>query len=252
MAQIYNNQAIQVTAHRGSSMNAPENTMSAINLAIQEQADYVEIDVQQTKDGKLVVLHDSNLQRVAGIAQNIWDLDYEELRQLDVGSWFDTKFTQERVPCLEEVIEAVKGKIKLNIELKLNGHEQELAPQVVKLVGEQKIVEQCVISFADYHALLQVKALNPQLATGLIMPTAMAQVDELKVDFYSVQSLVATTDFINQAHALGREVHVWTINKPTEIETFLNRRVDNIITDTPKTLRGLLAKFLILRGSSGH
>ncbi|NER23597.1 MAG: glycerophosphodiester phosphodiesterase [Symploca sp. SIO1B1] len=240
IAQLYKNQTIQVTAHRGSSMNAPENTISAINLAIQEQADYVEIDVQQTKDGKLVVLHDSNLQRVAGIAQNIWELDYEEACKLDVGSWFDTKFAQERVPCLEEVIEAVKGKIKLNIELKLNGHEQELAPQVVKLVGEQRIVEQCVISSADYHALLQVKALNPQLATGLIMPTAMAQVDKLKVDFYSVQSLVATTDFINQAHALGREVHVWTINEPTEMETFLNRRIDNIITDTPETLRELL------------
>ncbi|NEP58172.1 MAG: glycerophosphodiester phosphodiesterase [Symploca sp. SIO2G7] len=244
MAQLYNNQAIQVTAHRGSSINAPENTISAINLAIQEQADYVEIDVQQTKDGKLVVLHDSNLQRVAGIAHNIWELDYEEVGKLDVGSWFDAKFAQERVPCLEEVIEATKDKIKLNVELKLNGYEQELAAQVVKLVDEQKFAQQCVISSADYRTLLQVKALNPQLATGLIMPTAMAQVDKLKVDFYSVQSLVATTDFINQAHALGREVHVWTINELTEMETFLNRGVDNIITDTPKTLRELL-RFLL-------
>jgi len=243
MTHIYKEiQPIEITAHRGSSMDAPENTISAINLAIQDKADYVEIDVQQTKDGKLVVLHDSNLQRVAGVAQNIWELDYEEVRQLDVGSWFDSKFAQQRVPCLEEVIQTAKGKIKLNIELKLNGHEQELAAQVVKLVDEQKFAQQCVISSADYHALLQVKEINPQIATGLIMTRASVKADEFKVDFYSVQPSVATIEFINQAHAQGKEIHVWTINELTQMETFLSRRVDNIITDTPKTLRGLLQK----------
>ncbi len=243
MSQFSNKiQPIKVTAHRGSSMDAPENTMSAINLAIQDQADYIEIDVQQTKDGKLVVLHDSNLQRVAGVDENIWELDYEEVRKLDVGSWFDSKFSEERVPCLEEVIKAVKGKIKLNIELKLNGYDQELAVEVVKLVDEQKFVEECVTSSADYNTLLKVQELNPEIATGLIMTTAIEHVDQLKVDFYSVQPLVATIDFIHQAHANGREVHVWTINELTQMKTFLNRQVDNIITDTPKTLRGLLQK----------
>ena len=241
MTQIYKEiEALQVTAHRGSSRDAPENTISAINLAIQDEADYVEIDVQQTKDGKLVVLHDSNLQRVAGINQHIGELDWEEVRQLDVGSWFSAKFTAERIPLLEEVIKTTKDKIKLNIELKFNGHEQKLATEVVKLVAEQEFVEQCVISSANYPALLKVKELNPQIATGLIIPTALPTVAEFKVDFYSVRSAIATIDFINQAHAQGKQVHVWTINEITEMETFLNRRVDNIITDTPKTLRRLL------------
>lgn len=241
MTQIYKEiEAIQLTAHRGSSRDAPENTISAINLAIQDKADYVEIDVQQTKDGRLVVLHDTNLQRVAGINQQIWELDWEEVRQLDVGSWFNSKFAAERIPLLEAVIKIAKDKIKLNIELKFNGMNTELATEVVKLVGEQEFAAQCVISSANYPALLKVKELNPEIATGLIMPTALPKVAEFKVDFYSVRPAIATIDFINQAHVQGKQVHVWTINEITEMETFLSRQVDNIITDTPKTLRRLL------------
>ncbi|NEP00118.1 MAG: glycerophosphodiester phosphodiesterase [Symploca sp. SIO2E9] len=235
---------IDITAHRGSSDAAPENTMSAINLAIQEQADYAEIDVQQTKDGSLVLLHDSNLKRVTGIERNIWELSDNEVDKLDVGNWFSLKFAGEKVPYLEEVIDAVKGKIKLNIELKLNGHEQNLAEHVAELICQKEFTEQCLITSFDYHTLVQVKKINAQVATGLIFARPIENLANFKVDFYSVEQMVATIDFINTAHAIGRNVHVWTVNKIAEMGKFISRGVDNIITNRPKTLHVLLEKQL--------
>lgn len=234
------NKTIHVTAHRGSSKSAPENTLSSIDLAIREQADYAEVDVQQTKDGSLVLLHDSNLRRVAGLDQNIWELSDQEVRKLDVGRWFSPTFAGEKMPFLEEVIEAVKGKIKLNIELKYYGGGQNLAERLVELIREQNFAHQCVITSFNYGIISQVKSLDRGLKTGLITAKKVTNVSELDVDFYSVHKLIATNKFIRNAHAHGKDVHVWTVNRRLNMEILLARGVDNIITDTPKKLRALL------------
>jgi len=96
---------IYVSAHRGSSCRAPQNTISAFLAAIGDEADYIELDVQETKDGVVVVLHDANLLQVGGVDRNIWDLNYSELQEVDVGSSFSPEFAGERVPTLEETID---------------------------------------------------------------------------------------------------------------------------------------------------
>src|SRR5262249_22055869 len=93
---------VRVTAHRGHARAAPENTLSAIRKAIESGADYVEMDVQQTADGVVVLLHDRDLKRVAGVSRRLDELSYDEVRKLDVGSWFDPAFAGERVPTLEQ------------------------------------------------------------------------------------------------------------------------------------------------------
>ena len=95
---------VEVTAHRGSSSSAPENTLSAIRQAIADQADYAEIDVQETLDGVIVVLHDSDLMRVTGKKLNIWETTFAKARKLDAGSWFSPEFAGEKIPTLEEAI----------------------------------------------------------------------------------------------------------------------------------------------------
>jgi glycerophosphoryl diester phosphodiesterase len=105
---------VEVTAHRGSSLRAPENTLSAIEAAIDDGADYSEIDVQETADGEVVVLHDEDLMRIAGVDRKIWEVSYAELRDLDAGSWFAPEFAGERVPTLQEAIDVARGRIKLN------------------------------------------------------------------------------------------------------------------------------------------
>ena len=136
----------EITAHRGSSKMAPENTMAALEAAMEEMADYSEIDVQTTADGIVVLCHDLNLKRVAGVDRTLGSMTYSQLEQLDVGSHFSPEFNGERIPALREVLEACKGRMKLNIELKNIGNDTSLPEQVAALVKEYDMEDQCVIT----------------------------------------------------------------------------------------------------------
>ncbi len=123
-----------VTAHRGYSAQYPENTIPAFQGAVKIGADCAELDVQQTKDGKIIVMHDSNLKRTCGVDKNIWETTYEEIRYLDAGKWFDASFTGTTIPTLDEVVKYARGKIKLNIELKPSGYEKDFEKNVLDII----------------------------------------------------------------------------------------------------------------------
>ncbi len=221
-----------ITGHRGNSSEAPENTLSAIELAIAAGADFVEVDVQLSKDGRLVLLHDHHLLRLAGLDKFIWDVTYDELRELDIGSWFSEAFAGERIPCLEEVFEVTQGKVKLNLELKVNSQQKHLAKSVVDLINQSGF--EGVISSFDYPSLHMVKQLNPQLSRGLIMAREVPDWLSLEVDFYSVYFKVATSAFIDKCHGNKRGIHVWTVNEVEDMKRLRDLGVDNLITDVPE------------------
>src|SRR5262249_13347946 len=173
---------VQVTAHRGHARAAPENTLSAMRKAIDSGADYAEMDVQQTADGVIVLLHDRDLKRVAGLSRRLEDLSYDEVRKLDVGSWFDPAFASERVPTLEEVIKLCRGRIRLNIELKFFGPDRRLANAVARLLREQDFEADCFVTSRNYDALVEVKRHNPRLRTGLTVAHALGDVSRLEVE----------------------------------------------------------------------
>jgi len=231
---------VDITAHRGSSKDAPENTLSAIDAAIKNGATFAEIDVQQTKDGKLVILHDKSFMRTTGVERNVWELTLEEIRQLDTGILFDEKFTGEKIPTLEEVIKYSKGRIKLNIEIKTNGHETNLVSEVVRVIKDMDLMSSCVVSSLDYPVLEEVERLEPRIKTGYILFVALGDLEKLTVDFYSVEETNVTEKFIEKAHAINREVHVWTINTEESMVNVLELGVDNIITDNVKMLSELI------------
>jgi glycerophosphoryl diester phosphodiesterase len=220
-----------VTAHRGSSREAPENTIAALKVAISHKADFAELDAQETKDGRVVITHNSNFKRTARVNKNLWEMNFDEVRNLDVGSRFSSKFKGEKVPTLEEYIDAAKGKIKLNIEIKLHGHNKELVKSVVKIIDDKNFVDSCVVTSVDYNSLLEVKRLNPKIKTGYIAYVALGDISKLNVDFYSVEETNITSDFLKTAHRLGRQVHAWTINKEEDMDKMIDLGVDNIITD---------------------
>lgn len=232
--------SVKITAHRGSSTDAPENTLAAIDSAIKNGADYAEIDVQQTKDGKLVLLHDKSFKRTTGVDKNVWELNLSDIKKLDAGYLFDGKFKGEKVPTLEEVIDYSKGKIFLNIELKINETDTTLIEDVVRLIEEKKLISKCVVSSLDYKALEEVERLQPKIKTGYIMFAAFGDLEKLNLDFYSVEETNINEDFIINAHRIGREVHVWTINTTESMEGILEYGVDNIITDNVATLKELI------------
>lgn len=231
---------IWITAHRGASYGAPENTKAAIELAIVEQADYAEIDVRLTKDGIPVLMHDRALFRTTGIANKIDQLTYAELLSYDAGRKYAEEFAGEVVPCLQEVLEAYGDQIKFNIELK-GGNDRTLAGTVITLIEKYGLEEQCVVSSAFYEQLEWVKKENKKIRTGYILPLVYGEVFGYDAaDFFSVRSDSVTEQLVRGAHAKGKEVHAWTVNKSYEIKRMQEVGVDNIITDKPAYVRDLL------------
>lgn len=230
-----------ITAHRGSSSQAPENTMAAVMAAVEQMADRVEIDVQETADGAVVLCHDSSLKRVAGINKKVSDYTLEELKKLDVGSWFSGEFAGEAIPTLEEVMEYAKGKIDLNIEIKNMGNDSLLPDKVLKLVREHEMIEQCIITSTNRNYLKRLKEMEPEIRTGYIISAAYGNYfsDEF-VDIISIRSSFVTERMIDMAHEHGKAVHAWTVNGKVEMERLKQLGVDDIITDRPLMAREIL------------
>jgi len=214
--------------------------MPAFELAIEHQADWIELDVQETQDRELVVIHDSNLMRLAGCDRNLWDLTTSELASLDVGQWFGEEFKHTRIPSLASVMDLAKHRIQLNLELKHHGHEQTLVNQVVDLIHQKQWRQDCVISSLDLDFLQQVRRLDPQIKIGSIIPPPRPDYPDFEVDFYSIHFTLATPDRLEEAHAHGKEIHVWTVNQPAVMRQMIELGVDNIITDQPSIFDDLM------------
>ncbi len=227
---------VAVTAHRGASLQAPENTMAAFRAAHAAGAHYVELDVQRTRDGAIVVFHDGDLLRMSGDPRQVKDLTLAEISAIDIGAGRGPAHAGEKVPALAEVIDYARGKFRINIELKYNVPDPGLAPAVIELVRSMAFLDQVVITSLDHAALRQVEKILPSLDTGLIVTAAVGNVTRTDTDFVSLNSARATSKLINQARAAGKQVHVWTVNKPEVMLRMIERDVDNIITDDPATL----------------
>ena len=233
-------QRVEVTAHRGSSGRAPENSLSAIEAAIEDGADYAEIDVQETADGVVVLLHDEDLMRVAGVNRKIWDITYAELRDVDAGSWFSAEYAGERIPKLEEAIDLARGRIKLNIELKFNGHDRMLVERVVEIIDERDFASDALVSSLDLDGVLKARDLHPPLKIGYMVYQSAGDVTDLEVDVLSFNVRRVNADLVASAQRAGKELHVWTVDDPQQMWSFIDLGVDNIITNQPATLRAVL------------
>jgi glycerophosphoryl diester phosphodiesterase len=225
-----------ITAHRGAKAVAPENTMAAFKAAMDAGADFAELDVQHTKDRQIVVLHDADFMRMGGDPRRISELTAAEVAAIDIGRKYVPPFSGEHAPMLEEVIDLVRGRMKINIELKYNVPDPGLAPAVVELLRREGFIDQVVITSLDYAALKQVKILEPRLRTGHIVTAAMGDVLRTEADFLSLNSAKATSSLVRRARAVGKEVAVWTVNDPEVMLRMIERGVDNIITDDPALL----------------
>ena len=235
---------LEVTAHRGASSLYPENTMAAFRGAKDLGADWIELDVQQTKDGEAVIMHDTNLYRVAGVDQNIYDLTYEELQQLEVGSYFDESFRGEKIPLLSEVVEfASESGIRLMIEIKPTGHEQDLEKQVLDIIHHYHFEDYCIVASASYDSIRTVKLLDSNIRTLLIMGLAYGDITKYDyADIYSVETLSVDESLVHLVHKRGKEIFVWTVDTEEGIQEMIELNVDNIITDDVELCRGIIVK----------
>jgi glycerophosphoryl diester phosphodiesterase len=232
------NELIEITGHRGYETVAPENTLAAFRAAIDAGVDWIELDVQLSSDGAIVVLHDRDFLRVAGDPRRPGQMTLAEIRQLDASQpkRFGSKFAGERIATLMEVIDLARGRVNVNIELKIYGGDRRIAAAVADVVRTEEFENQCLVASLDVPAVREAKRINPKLTTAAIVTVAVGDLAQLDVDVLSVNKRLIDERFLREARDHGKGVLVWTVNDPREMETLIELGAGRIITNTPTAL----------------
>lgn len=226
-----------ITAHRGNSAAAPENTIPAIERAIAANADYIEIDVRRTADGVIVLMHDNDLSRTTGAVGMVEESSYDELKELDAGVWFGEEFRDTKIPTLEEVLSFCQGKISINIEIKASKRQEGMVAQIIGLIQAYQMEEQCLITSFDYPYIQECKQFDAKIRAGIILNHADEWTQYPDVDLYSVKHDAVTKEIVEQIHQREKEIHVWTVDRDDRIRELQIMGVDNIITNKPEILQ---------------
>ena len=222
-----------IIAHRGASMDAPENTLAAIELAITQGADWVEIDVQETREGEVVVIHDRDLKKMGGVGLGVFDSTLAEIQSVDIGSRKGAMFQDQRIPTLQQALALCKDRIKVLIELKFYGREEKLEALVAEIVDAAGMQDQIRVMSLDYAGIQKMKSLRPDWQVGLLSSVALGDLTRLNADFFAVNARFANRAFIRRSHQRSRDVMVWTVNDPISMSAMMSKGVDGIITDVP-------------------
>lgn len=231
---------IEVIAHRGAAGARPENTMASIQKAIEDGADWVEIDVQETNDGVVVVIHDSDFMKIGSDPTKIWDATMQDIARIDVGSWFDPTYADQRVPTLEEVLNIAKGHAGVLIELKYYGHDVALEQRVADIVQATGMETEVKAMSLKYDAVQKMKTIRPDWQVGLLSSASAGRIWELETDFLAVNKTMASTRLVREMRAAGKKLYVWTVNEPMEMSRMISLGVDGLITDEPGLAREVI------------
>lgn len=248
----------QIIAHKGASGLAPENTMASFARALELGVDQIELDVRHTFDEEIVVFHDQTLDRIArdtlgnGITGDVHDYTLEEIKQFDVGSWFDSRFSDERIPTLKEVLDFVNGQCKVLIEIKHmdHPHYHDFAEKLVEVVMAEENGEDWILlqsyeptyldEVHELDSLIQTKALiigedsAPLIAFYIETRMHMGRAKEgNRMKAINPEWHTLSPRRVFQMHAQGFEVHAYPVNSRDDMIRMLNAGVDGIITDFP-------------------
>jgi glycerophosphoryl diester phosphodiesterase len=222
--------------------------MASFSRALELGATGIETDVQLTKDGVIVILHDESLARTTGSHQLVKDMDYADLKTLDAGSWFDAASQEERIPTLEQLLELIKHTDTiLNIEIK-NGIVlyPEIEHKVIETVRAFQLSERVIISSFNHYSLVQCKRLAPEIRTGVLYMEGLYRpwdyAATLQADALHPYKYAVTPEWIADAAAHGIVYHPFTVNEPQEMELLIDAGAAGIITDYPDRLAEVLAR----------
>lgn len=231
----------KIFAHRGASAQAPENTMAAFQLALDQHADGIELDVMLSRDNRVVVIHDATVDRTTNGTGKVKDLTWAELQKLDAGNG-------QKIPTLEAVFEAFGNQLLINIELKNYASIFDSLPiAVAKLVKDFKLEKSVIISTFNPFNLPRFRRQGTESSLGLLTLPGKAdhwlyrlfRYDALHPHFKDV-----TPTMVKKIHAKGKQVNVWTVDDPDEIRQLAFLQVDSIITNNPLTARRALEQSL--------
>lgn len=242
LTRVTADRPVAVIAHRGAAAVAPENTLAAVRRAIQDGADWVEIDVQETADGTVIVAHDSDFMKLGRSPLKVWNATADDLARIDIGSWFGPDFASERTPTLAEVLDLAKGKAKVLIELKYYGHDVELAAEVVSLVEAAGMQDDIATMSLKYPQVQAMAALRPDWPRGVLAARAVGDLTGLDAGFLAVNTGQVSMQLLARAHRSGKLVYAWTVDDPVTMSRLISMGVDGLITNDPGLARRVIAE----------
>jgi len=245
-----------VIGHRGAKAYYPENTMSSFRGAVKRGAEMLELDVQLSKDGVPVVFHDAKINRTTnGNSEFLSKFTLGELKQFDAGSWFNKKFTGERIPTLEEVLKYSKNRIALNIEIKTEAVTDKLHDGVeeesLDLVKEYGMSRHVLFSSFDYRAVKHLKELDPQIPvailynweqSGELMPSQL--VEKYDADVFNCSRRELSKAWVEDLKSHHIPFFVYTINQKRYMKSVIKKGASGIFTNKPDVLKKVASKLL--------
>ena len=197
------------------------------------------------KDGTIIVMHDDNLGRTTGLNKNVWEVTYDEIRDLDNGRFFDEEYAGTTIPTLDEVIRLAgsgKDKLYLNIEIKRNGHDDGITQKVVDIIEANDYIGYCDVTSQDYKTLEEIRQINPSVLTAYTSVIGIGNIETLDAaDIISIQETFATYENIDRIHRAGKHVFVWTVNEQDTMEKLVSLNVDAILTNDPSLCKVVIA-----------
>lgn len=232
---------ILVVAHRAGAAVKAENSLAALEQAMKDKADFIEVDIQQLADGTLIAMHDPNFYRTTGWDQNVWETDSSDLALLNEKLGQEQSY--EPIPTLEEILQGAKNQILLMLELKNTGKETKHNQQIVEMIQSEGMIKQCVIGSMDLETLKDIKSREPLLQTVYIAKTLQGKDYDLSyIDSYSIELLGITPEMVARVHEQGKPIYCWTVNQKKAMGLAVELQVDGIVTDKVSVCNVFLGK----------
>ena len=220
---------VHIVAHRAGGTMAPENSLEGLELAIARGCYGSETDAQRTADGFYIINHDNDFKRLTGVGRKPGDMTLEEVRRLVITD--RTTGTQCAVPTVEEMLDVVRGREKLFLELKGASADRKMADDLVKLIREKDCTEDAVLISLNYSVIDYAEKNYPEFETGVLMFGGIGDISRLNCDILILEEEMATASRISQIHEKGKQVYVWTVNTQKSLYHFLDSPCDGVITD---------------------
>lgn len=247
---------VMVIAHRGASAYAPENTLAAFRKAVELRADAIEIDVRQTSDSQLVVIHDASIKRTTNGTGDVEELTLRQLKAFDAGSWFDEQFREEKIPTLEETISILDTSTILIIEIKeSSGTYPGIEKRVVDVIKKNRLEKRVILKSFEKEVLLYLRELAPEIPLLYVyvfkVPFLNLTIDhwlssinvmEFDVEYLQPHRVFLTKGFVEEAHKNGKKVIAWGVDTEEDMKEAIEMGVDGIETDYPDVVRRMLGK----------
>ena len=231
-----------IVAHRGYSSVFPENTLASFAGALDIGVDYIELDVQLSRDGQVIVMHDDSLKRTTGVDGSPTEFTVEELAGLDAGSWFDASFAGEKIPTLEEALNLIRDtECGVYLELKDIGETEGFVESVLEVAEKCGMTQRCLFASFQYDYLARLKELDGNLATLYNTSSGKTSLpEEFPADYYGLNLDTIRQETVKAIHEAGKQAFVWTVNTPSQMTNVQAMGIDGIVTNDPGVAKVIL------------